>query len=234
MVKYLDILSELNTLLDRYGFLGVFLLSLAGNAIPYSTIPYLLFVTLYASSLNDPLKQLAVTLSSGIGAALGKVIVYYFGFGIRYAIPEEMRRNLETFTRLFRNSTFIAVLIFAASPLPDDILYIPLGAMKYSLKKYIIALTTGKIFITGVAVYGGSTIKNLLSYTTKYPDYITIPILFIISLYIMYLAGKLDWFKLAKLVARKKFVKATIYLFREVFRITLELLMYPIRALRRK
>jgi membrane protein DedA with SNARE-associated domain len=233
-VKYLDILSELNTLLDQYGFLGVFLLSLAGNAIPYSTIPYLLFVTLYASSLDDPFKQLVIAISGGIGAALGKVIVYYFGFGIRYAIPKEMRKNLEAFTRLFKNSTFIAVLVFAASPLPDDILYVPLGAMKYSLKKYIIALTTGKIFITGIAVYGGSTVKSLLSYTTKYPDYITIPILFVLSLYVMYLVGKIDWFKLAKLVARKKFVKATIYLFKETFRITLELLMYPIKSLRRK
>ncbi len=233
-MKYLNILSELNTLLDRYGFLGVFLLSLAGNAIPYSTIPYLLFITLYASSLDDPLKQLVITISGGVGAALGKVIVYYFGLGIRYAIPENMRRNLEAFTKIFKNSTFIAVLVFAASPLPDDILYVPLGAMRYSLKKYIIALMSGKIFITGIAVYGGSTIKNLLSYTTKYPDYVTIPILFIISLYIMYLAGKIDWFKLARLVARKRFVKATIYLFKETFRITLELLKYPIKPLRRK
>ncbi|ABN70662.1 conserved hypothetical protein [Staphylothermus marinus F1] len=227
----MTISQGLSWLIYQYGVFGVFIVSLIGNAIPYSTIPYLVFIVLYSGSVHDPIIHAMITFAGGFGAALGKVVVYYFGWGIRHVLPENMKENLELFTRLFRKSTFIAVFIFAASPLPDDIIYIPLGATKYSLKKYFIALLAGKITITGLAVFFGSSIEWAIRATTNYPEYITLPILIVLTLYLTYVMAKIEWIKIARIASEKGLVKAIICIIIEVFRITFNMIIYPFKKI---
>lgn len=215
-----DILREF---IEKYGVTGVFIVSFLGNTIPYSTIPYLLFIIIYAGILRDPFYHLLITIFGGLGAAFGKIIVYFFGYGVRHILPENIKANIEFFANFFKKSTFIAIFVFAASPLPDDIIYVPLGAMKYDIKKYFIALLAGKILITGIAVYFGSAFTGLLRETIKYPEYITIPVLIVITIYIMYLVARIDWVKAAR-EAENKGVKALIiYIVLESIHSTLDL-----------
>ncbi|OYT39208.1 MAG: hypothetical protein B6U89_04510, partial [Desulfurococcales archaeon ex4484_58] len=179
---------------------------------------------IYAGIVKDPMLHILISISGGVGAAFGKLIVYYFGYGIRHVLPENIKKNMEVFVELFKRSTFIAVLIFAASPLPDDIVYVPLGATKYDVKKYFIALVSGKIIITGIAVYFGSAFTGLLSETAQYPEYITFPILILISLYIMYLVAKIDWVVVANEFSKKGFIGGVKYLVRTTIEYTLKLL----------
>ncbi len=195
--------EQLLWFINQFGLLGVFIVSFLGNTIPYSTIPYLVFIVIYAGVLHDPYMHLLITLSGGLGAALGKVIVYFFGYGVRTVLPENIRRNIDLFAKLFKKSTFIAVLVFAASPLPDDIIYVPLGAMKYDLKKYFTALLTGKIIITGMAVFFGSSFTGLLREAAKIPDYISIPALLLITFYLLYLVAEIDWMKAAEIASKE-------------------------------
>lgn len=197
--------------LTQYGPLGVFIVSLIGNAIPYSTIPYLLFIILYAGTISDTAQLLLITVLGGLGASIGKLVVYYFGVGIRRILPENMKRNMEAFVEVSRRSIFLAVFIFAALPLPDDILYVPIGAMKYSVRRFFIALLAGKIIITGVSVFFGSSLSNVLSGATKTPVYVSIPILVAVTLLLTYVVAEINWFQVVEISRKKGVLAAVIY-----------------------
>ncbi|RLG80535.1 MAG: hypothetical protein DRO13_03515 [Thermoprotei archaeon] len=220
--------------LERYGLFGVFIVSFLGNTIPYSTIPYLILIVIYAGVLKDPLQHLVLTLLSGLGAALGKLIVYFFGYGIRRLLPSNTRENIVLFSRVFRKSTFIAVYLFAALPLPDDILYIPLGAVKYSVTRYFTALLLGKITITGATVFFGSSIAGFIRGLTGYPDYVVIPILLAITIYLMYLVVEIDWSKAAEIAMKKGFWSVLHYVLTESIKATVEIPSKVASAVRRK
>ena len=224
----------LRDFIERYGVAGVFIVSFLGNTIPYSTIPYLFFIVLYAGIARDPLIHALITISGGLGAALGKIIVYFFGYGVRHILPENVKANIDFFARLFKKSTFIAVFIFAASPLPDDIIYVPLGAMKYDIKKYFVALVLGKIVITGAAVYFGSMFTNLLRETTKCPDYVTIPILILVTIYIMYLVARINWVEAAEKAEKEGVKGLVIYVVVEAWLKTLDLFKKIIDFMKRR
>ncbi len=219
-------------LLQHYGPLGVFIVSALGNAIPYSTIPYLILIVIYAGAVKDPYHLLIITLMGGLGAAVGKIIVYYFGRGIRILLTEEQKKNLEVFTELFKRSTFLAVFLFAALPLPDDILYIPLGAMGYSLTRYFIALLLGKIIITGLAVFFGSSLSFLLTETSKLPIYIAIPILLVVTLLLTYIVAKINWVYIADTYKTEGIIRGTIALLYETGKALITLVKRIIKLFR--
>ncbi len=219
-------------IISQYGIFGVFIVSLLGNAIPYSTIPYLIFIILYSGTVQDPITNLFITLVGGLGAAVGKVIVYYFGVGIRRLIPDDMKKNMEVFIRISRQSVFLAVFLFAALPLPDDILYVPLGAMRYDLVKFFIALLTGKIVITGTAVYFGYTISWLIGNGGKAPWYIIVPALIIISLLLTYVVAKIDWARAVKITEEKGLWNGIRFVAEQTVKALTDLIVWPIRKIR--
>ena len=98
--------------LESYGVLGVFIVSFLGNVIPYSTIPYLFFIVVYTAFIHDIGVKIAIIVSGGLGAALGKLVVYYIGRTARIILSEESRRNIELFTRLAGRGIFFAVYFF--------------------------------------------------------------------------------------------------------------------------
>jgi len=209
--------------MDRYGVVGVFLVSFIGNSIPYSTIPYLLFIIIYSTHVREPLIYVLVILLGSLGASMGKIIVYFVGYGARKALPKGLRSNIEIYGRLFKRSTFLAILIFASTPLPDDLLYIPVGAMRYDLKRYFLALFVGKTIITSLAVVFGSTVENIFTATSGYPEYISILGLIVLSIYLMYIVGRIDWIYFSKLISDRELIVALKYLFRETFLSTIRI-----------
>ncbi len=145
-----------------YPVLFAFLTALIGNSIPYATIPYLVFFVSYGAVVKDPLMLVAMSLSGGIGAALGKLVVYYIGRGVNRALSANTRRNLTLFAQSFSKSLFIVVFLFAALPLPDDVIYLPLGVAGYSVLKFFVAVALGKIVITFMALVLGVGISSMV------------------------------------------------------------------------
>jgi len=89
--------EQLGELIYVYGPLGVFLVSFLGNVIPYSTIPYLIFVVQYGVAIGNPLIRIGIAVLGGLGAALGKVIVLLIGFATRKVIPEKTKKSMKLF-----------------------------------------------------------------------------------------------------------------------------------------
>jgi len=186
--------EQLGELIYVYGPLGVFLVSFLGNVIPYSTIPYLVFVVQYGVAIGNPLIRIGIAILGGLGAALGKVIVLLIGFAARKVIPEKTKKSMKLFMKLAGKSVFVAVLIFAASPLPDDILYIPLGAMGYSPFKFFAAAVIGKIIITYMALLFGGIIRLIVGESSVLAAIVSL----IATIVLLLILVKVNWEKIVE------------------------------------
>jgi len=221
-----EIITVFRDLINTYGVLGIFLISFFGNTIPYSTIPYLFFIIVYSAHITDPVTHILITIAGGAGAALGKLVVYYIGRSARVILSEEMRRNTELFAKIAHKSIFIAVFLFAALPLPDDILYVPLGVIGYNVIKYFIALILGKIIITGLAVFFGTSFSIYFRETILLPPHVYIPLLVAITLVITYIVMKIDWQKVTEVGSSQGFIGAVKTVIIETVKVLKDLLHF--------
>ena len=89
---------------------------------------------------------------SALGASMGKFVSYGVGYGARRALSGSAAR-FDSFRKLVGGSSFLLALVFAALPLPDDIVFVPLGIIKYSPVKTFIALYSGKFVLTILITY---------------------------------------------------------------------------------
>jgi len=192
-------LHALYSILMRYGLIGVFLVSMISNAIPYTTVPYLLFIAVYtAATGRTPEHVLLVSLSGGVGAAVGKIAVYYVGRGFARLLPKSTRASMEQSVKLLRKSVFLIILLAAATPIPDDVVNIPASIVGYDVLRYFTAVVLGKILLTGVAASLGSAASLLIEEPSSIPLHIAIPVLILVSTYITYLVVKIDWVTAAR------------------------------------
>jgi membrane protein YqaA with SNARE-associated domain len=158
-----DIETWLQNFAVQYGYLGVFLISLLGATSIFVPIPYTLVIfILGASSSFDPL---LIAVAAGLGSAIGEFSGYLLGVGGRKVIGDKYKKKMDFITKLFKKYGSIAIFIFALTPLPDDLLFIPLGVMRYSLLRAFIPALLGKFFSNLIIAYSGrlslDIVKNI-------------------------------------------------------------------------
>ncbi len=120
--------------------LFVFVVSIAGNLIPFFPTPYLVLVIgVVLDESYVGIIQIAAV--AALGAATGKLVSYALGYGARRAIRKQER--FDSLRKLLGGSTFLVGVLFAASPLVDAA-FIPMGIIRYSPLKSYLALYTGK------------------------------------------------------------------------------------------
>jgi membrane protein DedA with SNARE-associated domain len=104
--------------------------------------------------------------------------------------------------RLVSRYGWPGAFLASATPIPDDIVYIPLGLARYSPWKFALATFAGKIAMTEAIVWGtiflGRPIaEDVISSAT---DYTTLIIIGVASVAVMgvilYFTLKLDWGRL--------------------------------------
>jgi membrane protein YqaA with SNARE-associated domain len=135
-----------------WGYPGVFLVSLLGNASIVFPVPSFLVVFAVGSLLNPWL----VGIIAGLGAAIGELTGYILGMGGRHAIRKRYGKDLERVKGWVESHGMFSVLVlFAATPLPDDIVGIIGGMVRYDLKRFFLAVLIGKVILhVGIALGG--------------------------------------------------------------------------------
>ena len=104
--------------------------------------------------------------------------------------------------KLLSRYGWMGVFTAAATPIPDDIVYIPLGLAKYSPLKFVSALFVGKFVLGGVIVvisiyFGRPFIEYLLAETSNPKFLIIIAALTIVIIVVtIYYFIKIDWEKI--------------------------------------
>ncbi len=160
-LSIIDLFQNLLDYLRNLGDLGIFLISLIGSGIPFFPLPYLL-VVIFEAQHREFLGLLTLGIAAGLGGATGKLTVYYLGRGIRVALSEERKKEAEFFSKMARKYGAVSVFIFALTPLPDDVLYFPLGVVKFDVKVFLLANLLGKSLLGIFVAFLSGTYFNVV------------------------------------------------------------------------
>jgi membrane protein DedA with SNARE-associated domain len=139
-------------LVTVYGYWGAFAVCILGNFSIIIPIPFALIVYAFGSTLNP----LLLGLVSGLGSTIGEMVSYFLGWGGRKMIESRYGSRLDAVEKLIDRYGALTVFLVALLPIPDDLLLIPLGMMKYDIKKTFIAMLLGKTIMCILLAYAGA------------------------------------------------------------------------------
>ena len=144
-------LSDIFPVDPEVGYLGLVLVSFFGSLIPF--VPFPSFLLLAAMSNGDQFNPHFLALLSAVMSTAAKQIIFYASYGGRKIINEKTRKRIKPFERLVKRYGAAAAFIAAATPIPDDLVYIPLGLAKYNPLRFFISTLAGKIVLGYIIVY---------------------------------------------------------------------------------
>ncbi len=184
-----DIALWLQLFAIEYGYFGSFIISIISNLILFVPIPYLIIIF----ALSTVLDPLILGLVSALGATIGKIIIYHIGKSGRKILKESQKKKLEFARLIMEKYGPIAIFIMAATPVPDDILYIPLGMMRFDLLRFFIYTLLGKIVLTLVISLGGHFSITWISYFLGGESVWGMIVTIIFIALSVYATAKMDW-----------------------------------------
>lgn len=179
------------------GYLSLALVNFFGSLVPFIPLPgFLLLATMSVGTQYD-LHVLAIL--SAVTATTAKQIIFYVSYGGRKIINEKTRKRMRPFERLVKRYGAAAAFFAAATPIPDDLVYVPLGLAKYNPKRFFIATLTGKFVLSYAIVFlshylGLSLVEPFLeNIDDATPVYIGIIIFGVMMTSVVVLLLRLDW-----------------------------------------
>lgn len=192
-------------LANQYGYIGIFVISLLGALSIFFPIPY----TVVIFTLGAHFEPALIAIAAGLGAAIGEFSGYMLGLSGRKFISPERRRKMEFMVKVFNRFGPIAIFVFALTPLPDDLLFIPLGMMRYSIVRAFVPALIGKMCMNFIVAYSGRyTIGVIRNIFGEGGDWIATSLGMLLAgvllVIIMIIMFKVDWEKLFEKYERKQ------------------------------
>lgn len=142
--------SDLFPFTPEVGYLWLSFISFFGSLIPFVPLPS--FLLLATMAVGETFDIHALAFLSAITSTVAKQIIFYASYSGRRIIKEETRKRMKPFERLVKRYGAAAAFAAAATPIPDDIVYIPLGLAKYNPKRFFLATFAGKVVLSYVIV----------------------------------------------------------------------------------
>ena len=200
MLQFADIIQQLiewmKALAVQYEYFGIFLIGLIGASSIFFPIPY----TVVIFALGGMFEPVWIAVAAGIGSAVGEFSGYLLGFGGRRVIGEKYKKKMEFLMKLFDRFGPIVIFVFALTPLPDDLLFIPLGVIRYSLVRALIPALVGKICMNFIVAYSGrfsvQIIRDIFGVESDWISGLIGMVLALVLLIIVFVVMfKVDWEK---------------------------------------
>jgi membrane protein YqaA with SNARE-associated domain len=183
----------------QQGYWGAFIITIISNAALIIPIPYGTVLFLLGSVGLNPWLLGALT---GLAAVLGEIVGYWIGRGAGNLFSREYQEKFRRLNNLIiRRPRLIPLLIFffGVTPLPDDIILIPLGMIKYSFWKTIIPDACGKLIMTtGMALAGKYSLTATQHLLGSDGGFWSSVIVCVLTILIIYLTIKVKWEELIK------------------------------------
>jgi len=178
------------------GMLGFFVLSYV-SCLSVIPLPYVLIIFRVAKYVNPLLTAIVV----GLGSALGEATAWLVGRAASRALENSVyAKRINALLRFAEKKGSFAIpilaFLFSLTFLPDKVLYLPLGIMKYGILKLLPFTILGKALMTYLVLVFG---KLWATYVEGYEEdidmlsfFITTAILAVIMVVMVYI----DWDKL--------------------------------------
>jgi membrane protein DedA with SNARE-associated domain len=198
-------LWELFPFTPEVGYLGLAIVSFFGSLIPFVPIPS--FVLVATMAVGEQFDIHVLVLIAALTATGAKQIIFYVSYGGRKIISEKTKKRMKPFQKLVKRYGGSAAFVAAATPIPDDLVYIPLGLAKYNPKRFFVATLLGKIVlyyaIVLISHYMGLSLLEpiLQNIEDPLPVYIGIIILGLAMTIIVILLLRLNWERILSRVA---------------------------------
>lgn len=142
--------ADLLPFAPEVGYLGLALVSFFGSLVPFVPIPS--FILLATMSVGDQFDLHILVFLSAVLSAGAKQIIFYMSYGGRRIMSAKSKERMRPFQRLVRRYGAAAAFAAAATPIPDDLVYVPLGLAKYNPRRFFVATLSGKIVLHYVIV----------------------------------------------------------------------------------
>ena len=116
----------------EYSYFGIFLLLIGINAAPILMPPTWIVLSSFFA-LDSSLDPLLLALVGATGATIGRLILKNLSSFFRRFIGKEQESNLDTIGNFLNKKKFgytLTSFLFAATPLPSNMLFITYGMMK--------------------------------------------------------------------------------------------------------
>jgi len=183
----------------QYGYLGVFAASILGSIIPFIPLPYLFVVVL----LSDMLDPLMLGIAAGVGGSLGKITSYALGRSGYKLFKPETKRRMDALRSLIGKYGDLGVFIFALTPLPDDVYLIPIGMMRFTFWRFLLANTAGKILLAVFVAYLGRIYFDLASVFLGEAQFTAVAAAIAVMIAVTIVLLRVDW-ELALQIVKKQ------------------------------
>ena len=201
----MDLIDLLPAWFAEIGYYGLGFASFFGSLIPFVPVPIIFLLA--TMSVGDQFNIHVLALLSAITATAAKQIIFSISYTGRRIMSEKTRKRMKPFERLVKRYGAAAAFVAAATPIPDDIVYIPLGLAKYNPKRFFVATLLGKIVLSYVIVlishffgkeYVEPLIENLEDPTLIYIGMIVFAVILTVMVILML---RLDWTRILGKVA---------------------------------
>ena len=198
-------LWELFPFTPEVGYLGLTIVSFFGSLIPFVPIPS--FVLVATMAVGEQFDIHVLVLIAAITSTAAKQIIFYASYGGRKIISEKTKKRMLPFQKLVKRYGGSAAFVAAATPIPDDLVYIPLGLAKYNPKRFFVATLLGKFVLYYVIVlishYTGLSLLEPVLQDIEDPllVYVGIIILGVAMTIVIVLLLRLNWERILGSVA---------------------------------
>jgi membrane protein YqaA with SNARE-associated domain len=153
------LISDRVSTFGRYGYPGVFVLSLLSSATIVLPAPSLAVVSVVGAVLNP----VGVGLAAGAGEALGELTGYAAGHSGRAIIADQVRyQRMVAWTRRY-GLWVILVLSIVPNPL-FDLAGIAAGALRVPVWHFLLVCWVGKTIKTTAFAFAGQSLLRILPF----------------------------------------------------------------------
>lgn len=193
---------DISSFYSDSGYIGILVISFIGSIIVFIPVPY--FPILISSALNKDFDPHMIALSSALGAVLAKIIIFIASYYGRNILSNKTKTKMQPLQKLLSKYGAIGAFLAALTPIPDDLIYIPLGLAKYSAKKFAIATFLGKfifgeIIVWGTVFLGRPIMEEVLSVSDASNQLSTIVVTVLtvaLLILVLFFTFKVDWGKI--------------------------------------
>jgi uncharacterized membrane protein YdjX (TVP38/TMEM64 family) len=163
-------------------------------------MPYFFLVVVASADTGLGFDPTLVGITSAIGATIAKVIIFQASYTGSKFMSNSAEKRIRPFMKLVSRYGGIAAFFAALTPLPDDLVYIPLGLARYRLLPFIAYTLLGKIIFTVAISWLARLSFDYISFIIEGASdpigAIIIGSIFIfIAVLTVYMIMKLDWAK---------------------------------------
>lgn len=192
-------IQDLYSFYSGSGYIGIFLISFIGSIIPFIPVPY--FPVLVTSALDKSLDPNVIVLLSTIGAVLAKTIIFIASYYGRNILSKKTKTRMLPLQKLLSKYGGIGVFVAALTPIPDDLVYIPLGIAKYNPSRFALFTFIGKFLLGAIIVWGtvylGRPIMETFLVMTDSNDHYSTILVTVLSVVlltlVLFFTFKFDW-----------------------------------------